>query len=278
MLKQRLITAVLLVALFLCSLFFLPLEGFVVYVSIMVLGCAWEWSNLSGFRTKRLRLFYCAVSLLLMFFSASFTHVLDSIAIDENAVKQYLLLTSSWWAVALLWVQGYPSSSVLWGQRWVRAVIGWLVFVPSWLALIYLYQTHQGPWLILLVVCVVIAADTGAYFFGRAFGKRKLAADVSPGKSWEGFLGGVLCCVLLSLFIAWRTDFNEWLTILIVIIPTALVSVLGDLFESMMKRHRGIKDSGTILPGHGGVLDRLDSLTAAAPVFALTIVLTGWNF
>lgn len=277
MLKQRVITASLMVALFLCSLFLLSTEGFVVFVSLAVLVSAWEWSNLSSVNNKSLRILYCGITLALMFLLGTYTHVLDSAAINEVSVKNILVITGTWWAVALLWVQGYPTSSVLWGSSWVKAAMGWLVLVPSWLALIYLYQTNQGPWLILLVVSVVIAADTGAYFFGRAFGKRKLAADVSPGKSWEGVIGGVICCLLLSFILALSTDLNDWPTILLIVIPTALVSVLGDLFESMMKRHRGIKDSGTILPGHGGVLDRLDSLTAAAPVFALAIVLTGWS-
>lgn len=277
MLRQRLITASLIVTLFLCSLFLLPTLGLAIFATLAVLIGAWEWSNLSGFKQRSLRIAYSVITLLLMAVAAAYTHVLDVMAINEQALKNILLLTGTWWAIALLWVQGYPTSSALWGNTWVRAVIGWLVLVPSWLALIYLYQTNQGPWLILLAVSVVIVADTGAYFFGRAFGRRKLAADVSPGKSWEGVFGGILCCLLLSVVLAWWTSFDNWLTILVVVIPTALVSVLGDLFESMMKRHRGIKDSGTILPGHGGVLDRLDSLTAAVPVFALAIVLTGWS-
>jgi len=277
MLKQRIATGVLMVALFLCSLFVLPATGFFIFVSVAVLIGAWEWSNLSGFGKKRVRLIYCSISAALMVAAGIYTHVLDSIDINQEAIRQSLLFAGAWWAVALLWVQGYPTSSALWGYRWVKATMGWFVLLPSWLALIYLYQANNGPWLILLVVSVVIAADTGAYFFGRLFGKRKLAKDVSPGKSWEGFFGGVLCCFILSILLAWQTDFNDWRTILLIIIPTALVSVLGDLFESMMKRHRGIKDSGVILPGHGGVLDRLDSLTAAVPIFALAVLLTGWT-
>jgi len=277
MLKQRIVTACLIVALFLCSLFLLPTIGFTVFVTLSVLIGAWEWSNLSGFEKKPPRILYCFFTLLLMVIIGIYTHVLDLASIDEEAIRRILLLAGTWWAIALLWVQSYPTSSALWGHSWVRAVMGWLVLLPSWLALIYLYQANQGPWLILLVVSIVIAADTGAYFFGRAFGRRKLAVDVSPGKSWEGFFGGVFCCLLLGAILAWQTNSENWLTVLLVIMPTALVSVLGDLFESMMKRHRGIKDSGTLLPGHGGVLDRLDSLTAAAPVFALAIVLTGWT-
>jgi phosphatidate cytidylyltransferase len=144
------------------------------------------------------------------------------------------------------------------------------VLLPCMIGLLFLHQQPSGIWLILWVAAIVSTADICAYFSGRAFGKHKLAKNVSPGKSWEGVIGGVLACVTLALLIAYFADKNVWLTLLIVI-PTAFSSVLGDLLESMIKRHRGIKDSGSILPGHGGVLDRIDGLTAAIPVFALML-------
>jgi phosphatidate cytidylyltransferase len=130
--------------------------------------------------------------------------------------------------------------------------------------------------LILLIVAVVASADIGGYFTGRAWGKHKLKPAVSPGKTWEGFAGGVAANILLAL-VLWQVTGSNLVILLAIILPTSLVSVLGDLLESMVKRHRGIKDSGALLPGHGGVLDRVDSLTAAAPVFALALLASGWT-
>ena len=155
--------------------------------------------------------------------------------------------------------------------------MGLLVLVPTAVACIYIRIQPQGAWLILMVVAVVACADIGAYFSGRAFGKHKLAPAVSPGKSWEGFWGGLGCSMLLALVVAHATNGDNWWILLALVIPTSLASVLGDLVESMIKRHRGLKDSSHILPGHGGLMDRLDSLTAAAPVFALGLMLSGWR-
>lgn len=276
MFKSRVITAFLMAAVFFASLFLLPWQGFAIFMGLVLLAGAWEWSNLSGFSSKWQQLLYCFFTLLLTLGVSHFTGLLSS-AIDTEAVRTLLLFACGWWAVALLWVQGYPSSAILWGQRWTRAIVGWLVLIPAWLALAYLHRSPLGSWLILLVMFTVFVADTGAYFFGRAFGKHKLAKNVSPGKSWEGFFGGVLCCLVLALAVTSYAGFDSWLPILVIVVFTGLASVLGDLLESMVKRQRGIKDSGTLLPGHGGIMDRLDSITAAAPVFVLGIILSGWG-
>lgn len=131
-----------------------------------------------------------------------------------------------------------------------------------------------------VLVVVVATADIGAYFVGKRFGKHKMAALVSPAKTWEGFWGGVAACTMLALLL-WNllpdSEVHIGLAaIVLVIIPTALASVIGDLTVSMVKRESGVKDSGSLLPGHGGVLDRLDSLCGAAPVFALGLLLVGW--
>jgi len=294
-LKQRVITAIFIAILFALSLVFLSSLWFAVFVSAVLLIAAWEWANLSSFQSYPQRVIYCGVMGLSMFalgvfidlfsiayfqastFESSTELTASDSLLNQPLILSVLLLSGTWWAVALLWVQGYPSSALLWGNRWARALVGFLVLIPSWLALIFLHNQPHGVWLVLLVVVIVAVADIGAYFSGRAFGKRKLSKDVSPGKSWEGVWGGLLACTLLGLFVAWLTDFSYWLTLIAIILPTAVVSVLGDLLESMFKRHRGIKDSGRILPGHGGILDRVDGLTAAAPIFALAIILSGWE-
>ena len=147
----------------------------------------------------------------------------------------------------------------------------------AWQSLVYLCLQASGRQLLLFVVIAVVAADVGAYFAGRRFGKTKLAPGVSPGKSWEGVLGGLLAVLLASLlFDYWQPGLiGSTFALLGVAIAVAMASVLGDLFESLVKRTRGVKDSGSILPGHGGVLDRIDGLLAALPVFVFSLQVIG---
>src|SRR5690606_37428519 len=168
--------------------------------------------------------------------------------------------------------QGYPASRILWGAPSIRAVMGGLVVLPTGFSLVTLRNLQDGELWILAAVLIVAAADSGAYFSGRRWGRRKLAPSVSPGKSWEGVAGGVLAATLtFGIFLVLRGEtFSNWLVL--IAMPTALISVLGDLLESMLKRHRGIKDSGRMLPGHGGVLDRVDGLAAAVPIFTLALL------
>jgi phosphatidate cytidylyltransferase len=157
-------------------------------------------------------------------------------------------------------------------------LMGLLVITPAWLSVVFLLSYSYGALLLLYMVVVVALADIGAYFAGRAWGKRKLALKVSPGKSWEGVWGGLAACTALGCvtFLVLRPPQLGVVGILAIVLSTAMASVLGDLLESMVKRHRGVKDSGAILPGHGGLLDRIDGHTAAAPVFALGLILAGW--
>lgn len=276
MLKQRIITAIVLVAVLGAALFYLPVALFQLLLATAVLIATWEWSNLAGLSSYFSRAAYVGGTALLMAAVGLITEL--SQGLNEAWLRNLLIIGSAWWALALLWVQGFPSSAILWGASSARMVMGWLVLVPAWLGLCYLREQPAGEWLIVLVVGIVAGADIGGYFFGKAFGKRKLAPKVSPGKSWEGFWGG-LCVNLL-----WAGALGLWLgdgrvgLLLAIVVPASLVSVLGDLVESMLKRHRGIKDSSQLLPGHGGVLDRIDSITAAAPVVALGVLITGFHF
>lgn len=272
MLKQRVLTASILALVFLGVLFFAPALVFDVFISCVFAVGAWEWANLSGVQHSLGRIAYgvlvAAVSFLLLLFSDWLN--------NEAVLQSILIAACGWWALSLLWIQSYPASAVIWGGTPVRMLIGILVISPAWLASVYLRSLPEGAWLVLVVVMLVATADIGAYFTGKTFGKRKLAPAVSPGKSWEGVWGGafmVMCLALIAnVFLG-----TSWLALLCVVVPTALVSVVGDLLESMVKRHRGIKDSSQILPGHGGVMDRIDGLTAAAPVFALASMLSHWH-
>jgi phosphatidate cytidylyltransferase len=168
----------------------------------------------------------------------------------------------AWWVFALVWVAIAPARV----NRVTAAGAGLLVLVPAWLALARLHAA--GPQWLLFLILLVVAADVGAYFAGRRFGNNKLAPRVSPGKTWEGVLGGFVAAALLAAVGVWwfKVDAPRFLALCIVVV---VASIIGDLTESLFKRHAGLKDSGRLLPGHGGLLDRVDSVTAAAPVFLI---------
>lgn len=262
MLKQRLLTALVLAPVTLAGVFLLPLPGFELFVAAAMLLGAWEWSRLAGLERRVSRaVFSLGLGVLLG---------LGIIVKPWVPVPALMLLSSLFWLLALYWVVGYPGVG-LWGTRSSRMIIGYLVLISSWFALVELKRIDQGGMLILLLLLLVWAADIGAYFSGKAWGRRKLAPMVSPGKTREGLLGGLLCCVLVGAVygVIRELPLLQLVYLVVLSLITGLASVLGDLFESMLKRHQGIKDSGCMLPGHGGVLDRIDSLTAAAPVFVL---------
>jgi phosphatidate cytidylyltransferase len=275
-LKQRIQTGVVLAAAALAAVLLLPLGGLAVVLAVVVAAALWEWSDLAGLTGVPVRAGYCLLGLAGLLALLPLTAVGGSVA--QPSLQIVLGVAAVAWLLAAAAVLTYPATAGSWGSRWSRAVMGWLAVLPTWLALIYLRGLEQGAWLIIFLVALVASADIGAYGFGRAFGRHKLAPQVSPGKSWEGFIGGMGCGLLFTLLVWWLA----WSTrvgigaMAVVAATTLLASVVGDLTESMVKRYRGVKDSGTLLPGHGGVLDRLDSLCAAAPVFALGLLLAAW--
>lgn len=276
MLKQRVITALVLAVIFLTALFGLPAGYFSFFIGAVLLVGAWEWASLSGFSAVWQRLVYSFALLILLVVASRYLGFEGEASPQLNnlVIRDLLIVGCGWWALALLLVQGYPSSSVLWGHKVLRLAMGVMVLIPTWVALVYVRQQNNGAWLVLLLMLVVAVADSGGYFAGRRFGKHKLAPAVSPGKTWEGFAGGFLANCLLALILS-QVLGASLLLVLALIVPTSLISVLGDLLESMVKRHAGAKDSGSILPGHGGILDRVDGITAGAPVFALALLSSG---
>ncbi len=272
-LKQRVITAFAMLFILLFALFVLPLEGFTLFICILFLVGAWEWSNLSGIRSKIARILFTLVTFGLAITLAWYSKWSQ----DMEALRSILLVGCAWWVFSLLWIQGFPSSAIIWGSWPIRAVMGWFVLIPAWLACIYLRAENNGAWLMLMVIFIIAAADIGAYFTGKSLGRTKLAPNVSPGKSWEGVFGGMIFAVFIGMIFNWVFGKDQWLILFLILIPTALISVIGDLLESMVKRHRGVKDSSQLLPGHGGVLDRIDGLVAAAPVFALALLMTSYQ-
>lgn len=273
MLKLRVITGTLLAVGALLAITLLPPQMLGLVLTLVTLLACWEWSDLAGVKNVAARVAYCILSVCGIAALLGMTDLFGEFP-NLNAVRSVLVVAAVWWCVALVWVKGYPTSTRTWGSVTVRLAMGWLTLLPAWLALSFLRAQPSGEWTIVFLLGLVAAADIGAYFTGSAFGRRKLAPAVSPGKSWEGFWGGLLSSLLLSIVVWWlywrAIPLSAWI---IVIVLTALASVLGDLLESMVKRQRGVKDSGNLLPGHGGVMDRLDSISAAVPIFALGMLL-----
>lgn len=273
MLKTRIITALILAPIAIGGIFFLPPLGFALFTAAIITLGAWEWANMSGFERQPGRVGYAVVIAIMLYG-----------LLDVPAVA-VLWLALAWWFVCFLLVRSYPAGSERWGSVPVRALMGVLVLVPAWVGLNHLRaggfhfgSTDNNLLVILYVFCVVWVADIGAYFAGKAFGKAKLAPRVSPGKSWAGVWGGLAAVGVFAVIVSVLASASTVETIMLVVasLITGMVSVLGDLLESMLKRFRGIKDSSRLLPGHGGIMDRIDSLTAAIPVFALIITQLGW--
>lgn len=269
MLRQRIITALILLPVALGGFFLLGGGAFALFIGLVVSLGAWEWARLAGLEAQPLRAAYAAVvagALLLLY-------------LMPDLAPWVLGASVIWWALATWLVLTYPRSSELWASVACRLLIGLLILLPAWQGLVLLKHWTMGNWLILSVMVLVWAADIGAYFAGRTFGRRKLAPQVSPGKSWEGVYGGLAVSLAITLVVALYRDWGigELLAGLVGAALVVLSSVIGDLTESMFKRRCGIKDSSNLLPGHGGVLDRIDSLTAAIPIFAVLLWAAEWG-
>ena len=275
MLPQRLLTALVLAPIMIGGIFYLPLYGFALFIGAIVALAGWEWANLSGWTTKTARVAYALalVAILgLLFF-------LRSLSASYDLYLGVLWIAFLWWLLAIWFIRKFPALPAVCFHPKAKALLGVVVLVPFWVGLMLLKTIPNSNFWIVFLMLIVWGADIGAYFVGRAIGHRKLAPNVSPGKSWEGVWGGFLVVILIAtaagLYLSGDLNFQlrEWLQLFAVSTVVMTVSIFGDLVESMLKRHRGIKDSSHILPGHGGVMDRVDSLTAAVPVFALLIYL-----
>lgn len=270
MLKQRVITALILVPLILGPIIFFPTPWLYLFLSAVGLLAAWEWTALMGLTKPSSRAAYLllvAVMLALAWFMGT---------IDLGV--WVLMFGAIWWGNALSMIAGYPVNFRLKPPGTaMMAIYGLLMLVPALLGLAMLHAGSNGVLRMFFLFGLVWMADIGAYFAGRRFGKRKLAPEVSPGKTVEGAIGGFVGALLVAATAPWVFGFGrfDWWKLLLLCVAVIGVSVIGDLTESLFKRHRGVKDSGTLLPGHGGILDRVDSLLAAAPVLALGLALLG---
>ena len=267
MLKSRVMTAVILLALLLAALFVLPPVVWAALIVVAVMQGAAEWSRLSGLSAGRTNV-YLVLTLLLM---------LGLLWMDVGAQHAYIYF-SAYVVSALLWLIVVPVWLMAgWKVRQpaLMALTGWAVLVPTGLAM--LDMRAASPWILLFVMCLVWIADIAAYFTGRKFGKHKLAPGISPGKTWEG-VAGALLGVSVYVVLAWSfsPDFGHREVLPILLLASwwwVGLAVIGDLFESAVKRQAGVKDSGALLPGHGGLLDRIDALTSTLPLAALAMLL-----
>lgn len=278
MLKQRIITGLILAPLVLYAVLRLPHWIFASITIVILALAAWEWSRLAGIESLALRFSYLIVITLLMMSLDWGLHNNPILMINT------LWIVMLWWLFALISVFRFKNSEAVKDAHPVitnmmaTLFIGVILFSGTFLGLVGLRSLlEHGPILLVVLLLLIWIADSGAYFAGRAFGKRKLAPAVSPGKSWEGVIGAMLASVIA--IVVMRNAFSLqhiplWQFEMIGVLTVA-ISILGDLTESMFKRRIGLKDSGSILPGHGGILDRIDSLTAAAPCFLLCLAKTG---
>lgn len=249
MLKQRMLTAAILIPLVLAAILYLPPMGFAIGSALVLMLAAWEWSSLSGIKKITGRLFYLAM-LLLFFFVM---HFINS--------EVLLVMASVWW----LLIAPLAMIKFFKFNFFYKLGIGLWVFIVCWQGLIVVRE-HGTSYLLFMLVMVWII-DSAAYFIGKAWGRHALAVKISPNKTLEGAIGGVAAALVFASVM--RFVFHD---LMLLTLFTAFASITGDLFESMMKRLAGVKDSGRWVPGHGGVLDRIDSLMAAAPVFALGLI------
>ena len=262
MLIKRIATAAVLAPLVVIGT--LKLDNFyfgIALASVVTIG-AWEYSRLIQIQQKMLQVLYGVVIAVIALLGASF----------EVYLMPLLMLSAAWWLLNIVWILSYPKYSSCWHTSWpARLINGLFIFVPMVTALVTLQQNTSE--LVLLLLVLIWSADSGAFFVGKSIGRHKLSPKVSPGKTIEGAIGGIVATIgVMMIYVALQIDgavAGDYFQYAVVALLVAIASIVGDLFESLYKRISNIKDSGNLLPGHGGVFDRVDSLTAAAPIFYL---------
>ena len=280
-LKQRVITAVILLVTLTAATTQLPSFFFSLFVAVVILIAAWEWAGLISSDKKIVKIPFLVSIAVMLLGSFFFLGISPSAQkIDEFRAGLLLILGLLFWSMSLLCLAGYPKNSKIWNDKSKISLMGALVLMPTFAGVVVLKYLLPSGYLVLALVILVAAVDVGAYFVGVNFGSRKLAANLSPKKSWEGVWGGALACLLAATLFIWLMHRNlqslssaQIAALLALSMGITFFSIVGDLLESMLKRNCGVKDSGTMLPGHGGVLDRVDGLLAATPLFVLTMML-----
>lgn len=269
MLKARILTATFFILFVVACIFFLPPTGFAIISGLFFIYALWEWTKLAGLKSMTYRV-SCLVLMPIGVIAGLF---LIQWLQRGLFFELFPSLALAFWCLVPFFLYYFPKGERYWKSKTLGIIAGLFVLAPSWIALNYLRNTDPMPIWVLYVMVLVWVADIAAFFAGRRFGKHKLAPLISPGKSWEGVGGALLATIIISgiaySFLKPPMALGFWLGLNLL---TVIFSVVGDLFESAFKRVRQVKDSGSLLPGHGGLLDRIDSLTAALPIFAMGLM------
>jgi phosphatidate cytidylyltransferase len=272
MLIPRILTALLLAPLAALGIVLTPDWLFALLFALILLGAQWEWTRLCGLRAPAVRGALLAITAILF-------AVLWAARAAPGLWWAVIAAGVAWWLLSLLWLRGYSFGAAPNREnRALKWLAGLFMLVPAWTAAATMHASvPDGHWWVLLTLVIVWVADSGAYFSGRLFGRRKLAPRISPGKTWAGVYGALVGGALMAALGGWWLDVRgvALAGLVVLALCTVAISIVGDLFESLMKRHADLKDSGGLFPGHGGLLDRMDSMFAALPVFALGKLLLG---
>ena len=279
MLKQRLITGIILLVGFVFATVMLPILKYALFITIIVTIGAWEWSRFAVFKSINRFAYVATFLIVLIGLGVRFGLSMKAPQMDVNLLWAVVTAAAIAWLAMFLFVQGYPRNEDKWNTKTRIGLMGFLTLGSTWSGIIFLKTIVETGELVLMLMISVAAVDVGGFFIGSWFGKRALAPQLSPKKTWEGVWGGLalnmlvaVCCgTYANLYI---TSLERWhiLVIALMSILVTVFSVTGDLLESMLKRNCGLKDSGNILPGHGGVLDRIDGLIAATPIFVIVVL------
>ncbi len=276
MLKERILTALFLIPLVVGGVYWVNTDVLAWILAAIVLLGTWEWTRLMGLTQTVARIGYLLLMVILLYASSSLRN-------HNDLLLPLMAIVMLVWCLAVGWIIVLNRNGPVEQRQLpllVSSLMGIWLLVPTWLAILWLHgYAVNGPLWVFLLMVLIWGADSGAYFAGRQWGRHKLAVQVSPGKTWEGVSGGaVMALVIVLPFTAWLVSGTvtdepiKWPAYIALCLITIAFSVSGDLLESVAKRRAGVKDSGQILPGHGGVLDRIDSLTAAAPCFTLGLM------
>ena len=269
MLKQRILTALILFTLITIGILTLPTIYIALFMGLIIAVGAWEWSKLTELPNIVWRICYVMTILLLLGGAWFFVHQYKS------SFFSIVFFSVCCWLIALVLVMQYPKYNQCYSSKLNKALIGIVVLVPTWVAIVGLHSSDSyGPYLVIYLILLTSVADTSAYFGGKRWGVTKLAPVLSPGKSWEGVFSAIITTALFSALSTFflgiaSQGIIEILEFIILSLVVVIMSIVGDLTESLFKRLANLKDSGSILPGHGGILDRIDSMTAAAPSFVV---------
>ena len=279
MLLERIKTALILAAGFIIISTQSSILIFNLLISGSMIFVAWEWCSLVGFSNRSSKIIFASGFIaIVIFLYLKLGLAPESTQINEELSVAILSSGVFFWIISTFFLYHYPKYTNSWNGRFKLSIVGLLTIIPAWNGMIILKILNPNGYLLLLIVILVAATDVGAYFMGKSFGRRKLAEELSPNKTWEGVLGGSAACILatillmpLAYVLIPEADGISALSSLLLVLSIIFFSIIGDLLESMLKRNQGIKDSGDLLPGHGGILDRIDGLLAAVPCFTLIL-------